>query len=443
MVPLILMFSMRSYLKSKYPVQSESEKKVNRLFEELNMGSLDDRLYTVKVDTQNITNYIQLKSQDQLESTFTSPASKKALAYDDIRAALNGILIQPEQKREQLEKLRSSIKSEGRADVVITYFKHTSDAVLRTIHAQQEKEKEALDRYVSSEEFKTSINKPKELETIKKSMIEDLNNAHRAQIQEFNKSTTASLRALHTARKTEHDRITLLASLAENPKNRKAFKELAASREDQAALAEGLSGMAAQRGAEIDPSITHINIADLKTIYTFGGNEIRQKTPGTFELEVGAILNPFSSSNYFMGKNIEQDFALMAASVKASGADKATVNVDFDNPKLAKKRAKQAFKAFVDAGFPPEKIKLKINGEEKTAKELFGTEPHLLQSYSNPKSTTRPSLNDSELYDRYDLAKHMQTTFAIMKESMATNRYNLTSLPSPANTPGNIRSPTK
>ncbi|PJD92623.1 MAG: hypothetical protein CK426_03250 [Legionella sp.] len=442
MVPFIIMFAMRSYLKRKYPAsfQSEAEKKVDHLFEQLSNDNKIEQLYTGKIDTQNIANYLQLKSQDQLESTFTSTASKNVLANNDIKTALNGILIQPKQRQEELEKLRSSIKPEGRAQLVISHFKLVSDEALRTIHVWQEEEKKALDSYVSSEKFKTSINNPEELETIKKSIIADLNNAHLAQIQEFNKSTTASLRALHTARKNEQDRIILLACLAENPKNRKAFKELAASKQAQAALAEGLSALAAQTAPETDPNIAHINIADLKTIYTFGGNQIHQPNPGTFHVEVGAVLNPFGSANHFMGKNIEQDFALMAASVKISGADKAVVNVNFANPELAEKRAKQAFKAFVDAGFPPEKIKLNINGKEKTAEQLFETEPHLLQAYSKQESTGHPDLSDAALHDKYSKEQPRQNSSSAMKAQLAANRDHLAPSSSPSHTSDNIRS---
>ena len=62
--------------------------------------------------------------------------------------------------------------------------------------------------------------------------------------------------------------------------------------------------------------------------------------------------------------SVKADMRSLAEMVKATGSKGIKYDLQFSDPELAKKRAKQALEAALEAGFALEDIKINLNGKE-------------------------------------------------------------------------------
>ncbi|RUR12683.1 hypothetical protein [Legionella sp. km772] len=267
-----------------------------------------------------------------------------------------------------------------------------------------------------------------DLAAAEKAMLEDLSTAHKAQMKTFQDETSAAKVKLHQAARNDFAEVNFIASLsADNKKMREVIRLAAAANRDkeikpiqeeiQAKEEEARKlGLPApnspedQRKKELiqeildakakikqiedkfgnlsvgllnakdaDPNVGHVNLADLPEILSKTGKTIKQKKPGEFTLEIGAMLNPFGSPvGYFLGNKVQHDMNLLAEAVRASGKSSIQMNVNYSNEAMAMKRAEQAYHACINAGYPPEKIKINVTvkGEKKDfdPEKVFGKE---------------------------------------------------------------------
>ena len=120
-------------------------------------------------------------------------------------------------------------------------------------------------------------------------------------------------------------------------------------------------------GTDEKAEVGEVRFSDLKVIHSKTGNKITQGDDGTLTLNIGAMLNPFGSPvGYFMGNKIEHDMGLLAEGIRAQGKTSIVMTVNYSNEDVARQRAKQAYQASINAGFPPEKIEIKmmVNGKK-------------------------------------------------------------------------------
>lgn len=259
-----------------------------------------------------------------------------------------------------------------KVEQVIQTMKELADDGVAAIRAQHAYEKANLTAKLDDPDFQKQLTDAgvTDLEEAKQSMLDDLDKNHKAQEKAFTDSTAASLRQLHKASATEMDRVIFLATLSENnAKMKEMIKDIAAAKNEQNGIPPGTL-VASQGTSPTDPNVGVVQISDLKTIHTNTGKTITQNDDGVFTLDFGRPL--FNPSYYFMGDKVESDMTLLARAIKASGKTGIEMDVDFDNEEVAAERAKQAYKACIEAGFPPEKIKINVNGAAKTAEDIFG-----------------------------------------------------------------------
>tara|TARA_R110002126_G_scaffold272886_1_gene417120 strand:+ start:26456 stop:28276 length:1821 start_codon:yes stop_codon:yes gene_type:complete len=69
--------------------------------------------------------------------------------------------------------------------------------------------------------------------------------------------------------------------------------------------------------------------------------------------------------------NTKGDLLSMVELIKATGAEKITVTIKCDNPKMALRLAQEAYEATLEVGFDKDKITIFMNGQEMTADKLY------------------------------------------------------------------------
>lgn len=284
----------------------------------------------------------------------------KGINYEQIKGspALKQAVNEALQPSQALEVTKKNFQQEVKA-LNELYKRHRPEAVIQTTKdAINEatiglKKQHAHEKKVLKEELgKNKENIKKELsitdeqfEKLQKNMLAELDKTHKGQLEEFNKTTAQALNKIHEAQANDIARVNFLASLKKD--NFDMLRQLIQSQR---------AGIVAEMGGDPnDPNaaainLTNIQIKDLKKFSNKGGKEITQDESGVFRIKFGMPL--FSPSYYLLGEKVEEDLTLMAKAVKAKGYKKIKMNVNFDDPEVAEARAKQAYKAAVEAGFP-------------------------------------------------------------------------------------------
>jgi hypothetical protein len=240
----------------------------------------------------------------------------------------------------------------------------------RAIKQQQTQEIQSLKNQFSQAGFDDTLKKAlnistEQLEETKKSILDDLAETHQKQIDAFNKSTQESVRALHSAAAKQRQAFLFIASLHNNDvvMRREIEKYASESRE-----AHGDTGMEILLG-ENRADVKSVNLDQLQFIQLLGGGKIEREKdeatgkfvePITYKLEMGS---KFFNPRYLGNDRHKRDMLVMAQAVRASGCTGITMTLNFSNQSTADQRARQAYDACIKAGFPPEKIKLVVNGK--------------------------------------------------------------------------------
>ena len=296
-------------------------------------------------------------------------------------------------------QLADKIPYKYKAEDLIGAMKELNDTAIKAIKEQQQKEMLAFE----APDFKTKLadalnlkapGQQAEIDAAHNRMMNDLKGSHTAQLAEFEKSATASVTALHTAAASEMSQLLFIANLRKNNvEMQQKIAELAALKRQQA----GFDPLNTTVTVGIDKdqiSLAGITVADLGTITSITGKEIRQDGKGNFSMtmEGYSIASPLSSLKYLAysqdpRQNVKADMLLMAQAVKACGYDKITMNVNFENPTVANTRARQTYEAAILAGFPKDKIVIMVNGKEMKHEDIFKDHPESFRRI-NEKSAT-------------------------------------------------------
>lgn len=272
-----------------------------------------------------------------------------------------------------------------------------SDAV-KAIKAQHTHEKEALLEKFKEPEFADALYKtlkltsPADVKAVQDNMIKDLESSQADKLQAFEKSTAESVNSLHKAAAAQMSELLFIANLYKNNKDeRQKIIDLASQRRKAANLPEPQTAVISAK--EDAMTISGITIASLKDMTSFTGKTIKQEKPGVFTLEMNNKWFLDFDPAYYQDprQNPKADMLFMAKAVKASGFEKIIVRLDFDKdkPEVVSERAKQAYEAAIEAGFPrskggddktPNKIAIIVNGVEMKPEDIFKEDPERLRA---------------------------------------------------------------
>lgn len=314
------------------------------------------------------------------------------------------------------QKLVNLIPQKFRAEDLIGTMKEYVDEGRNKILAQQQHEIKALEEqfdtaknpdFVPNLKKALSLTSDPDVETVKKNLLTDLKESHKKQLEEFDKSTSESLDKLHKASASQATELLFVANLYENAKknkNKEMLMELegliAAQREKMGLPPETTT---VQVGISPDKiTLSGVKIDTIKKITSDTGREIHQQKDGSFVMQL-PMINP----RYYQDprQNVQADMMLIAQAIKAKGYDSIEMNCNFPNSEdVAMERGRQAFRACIEAGYPPEKITINVNGtkmdaqklfehDKKTYQDIMSKAPEIQKTYeelASPKTSTTP-----------------------------------------------------
>lgn len=243
----------------------------------------------------------------------------------------------------------------------------------KAIKEQQTKEITKLNAEFANPGFKTSLKtalniSDDQIADVQKSILADLQETHKKQLEAFDKSSQESLKALHSASANQRQAFLFIASLHKNDeKMQRAIERLAGENEN--AQQDSKDNEMELEQSKDKTSINSVNLDQLKVIQLLGGGQINrvEGQPVSYKLDMGhKLTNP----RYYLNNRQERDMLIMAQAVRASGSSGIVMKLDFKDEKTAEARARQAYAACIKAGFPPEKIKLNVNGQLMTYKAI-------------------------------------------------------------------------
>lgn len=351
------------------------------------------------------------KSVHNLETVFKDPKLQKAIEKSDslrdqIQKALEpnpgkegkGSLAEAAADYEETAKVFGELLKKNppfKAQQIYQTMKNLADEGVKAIKAEHKYEIDTLTKLLDSEPFKTSLNAQgiTDSEGTKKTMLKELEATHVAQEKAFTDSTQASLKTLQNASTIEMNRLVFLATLSDNSeKMRQTIKEAAAKKDEENKNTPNykpspLLGITGGKASANDPNIGVIKLTDLDTFYTQTGKQFTRKIEKekdkdkeifTMEFGIKKFADLADLTYYLLGDKVESDMTTLARAVKAGGHEYLEIDIDFKNQDTAMQRTKQAYNAGVEAGFDPDKIKIRINGEVKAAKDLFASNPSII-----------------------------------------------------------------
>ncbi|HAT1594937.1 TPA: Dot/Icm T4SS effector Ceg25 [Legionella pneumophila] len=311
---------------------------------------------------------------------------------DNIRDVLSKAVLAPTEKFKTAQKnfteststfkeLTKLIPSKFRAQDLVGTMKELTDDARKAILEQQAHEiqmlKEKLDpqkegqagNYVSDFKKALGLKDNDEVKKVTEGLVKELEESHKKQLGEFDKSTSESLNQLHKASASESSEYLFLANLYENNKEmRQTLEKLYAEERKRKGLPpESTTVQVGISENKID--LNGIKLKDIPVIKSITGREIHQQPDGSFAIQM-PMINPF----YYQDprQNVKTDMMLIAQAIKASGYDSIEMNCNFPNSeKVAMERGRQAFAACIEAGFPVDKITINVNGKPMKAEELF------------------------------------------------------------------------
>ncbi|HAT8750401.1 TPA: Dot/Icm T4SS effector Ceg25 [Legionella pneumophila] len=334
---------------------------------------------------------------------------------DNIRDVLSKTVLAPTEKFKTAQKnfteststfkeLTKLIPSKFRAQDLVGTMKELTDDARKAIIEQQAHEiqmlKEKLDpqkegqagNYVSDFKKALGLKDNDEVKKVTEGLIKELEETHKKQLGEFDKSTSESLNQLHKASASESSEYLFLANLYENNKEmRQTLEKLYAKERQRKGLPpESTTVQVGISENKID--LNGIKLKDIPVIKSITGREIHQQPDGSFAIQM-PMINPF----YYQDprQNVKTDMMLIAQAIKASGYDSIEMNCNFPNSeKVAMERGRQAFAACIESGFPVDKITINVNGKPMKADELFKEHPKTYQDIMSRASKISKDYED-------------------------------------------------
>ncbi len=284
------------------------------------------------------------------------------------------------------KELVEKVSGQRNVQDIIGVMEEVASDGKKAIQNQQTKEIEGLKEQFTNPDFqkhlKTALNiTDAQIKDVQTSIISDLAETHKKQLEAFDKSTQESLKALHSASEKQRQAFLFVASLHKNDeKMRREIERIAGDN----LRANQNANINTDTSLEIElcddkTSVHSVNLDQLKFIQLLGGEKINKVDgpPVSYKLDMGM---KFANPRYYLNDRQERDMLLMAQAVRASGSSGITMTLNFKDEKTAEARARQAFEACIKAGFPPEKIKLNVNGRLMAYKATDGKDGQKYES---------------------------------------------------------------
>lgn len=241
-----------------------------------------------------------------------------------------------------------------------------SDAV-SAIKTQQTVEKTKLETLFSDPVFRNALGQslgvspddPTALENnigpIKTKMLEELTSSHASELSAFEKSINEPIKYMHNNLKA---RVAFLALIDPIQQNNKLISELAA-----ASAGDGLGAQQESPANNKSARYKNVDIKDLAEIVTFTGKKITKNGEEGYTL---SLPNRIFSTAYYRDSNhnVKADIMLIPLALKARGFESIKMAINHPNKEYARKIARIAVEACLEAGFKPEDIEITINNDE-------------------------------------------------------------------------------
>ncbi len=267
----------------------------------------------------------------------------------------------------EAKQLQDIIATRSKIEPTLTTMHNIITHGIKAIEAQQTTELREVTKKINEVYQHPSYTKEK-IQEIQDNMLHALSEKHKEQKKVYSDLVIAAEREAHQAIQADRDNHYFLVMLAKNnPQMNKIIQDELA-RLNPSSTTDNLSLQTFSPQDE-DKDIGYIRLIDLGVIYTKAGSEIKQDN-GQFTLAVAGF---GTGSLYLLQETIKDDLRTLAEAVKATGKKSIIMDVDgFMSQEIALRRAKQAYEASIEAGFPPDKITVRINKKEQTLEQLFG-----------------------------------------------------------------------
>lgn len=278
---------------------------------------------------------------------------------------------------ENLHKTRAWLENpEHHPEAIVSVLQQTVSNAYTELKKEQEIEVANLKALFKDEAFVEQIMKdlqpPKQAkgsESLEASEVEALmesalKKTHEAELDTFQKTLNEGINKMHNFISEEGRRISNAYFFYQA--NQKMIDELIRNNEPHASQTTASFGKTGK--------FANIKISDLPIIYTETGNKIKIKDGNIFQIEL-ARENLLGIFYYGVFRDSPlKDLRALAIAVKDTKADSIQMTINHKNPQETEELVKRAYRACIEAGFPPDKITIKVNdhvvtGPAKTAKE--------------------------------------------------------------------------
>lgn len=369
---------------------------------------------------QDLSDFDKIKGADGKPIKVSAPDGKsiteKFGTDPDLVNAMKGVFSQTTETEkaitkfntdiDNLNKLISANPPEFSAAGIANVLQEKKSQVLEVIKTQQTKEIERLNAKFDTpapptrndfrEKIKTSMGLTTEAEVdkVKADMLGAIKASHSSQTKRAERELNTSVTKFYDVLDQEFDRIALLGDRYERDRQmRAAIDELAKQRKLNEPRPPGTGATATINVDQAEARLKGIKIQDLDQINTLTGRPLTKNTDGSYSMKLSKDWIYFDGKARSLSKSVEKDLSSLAHTIKATGADTITMEINETNPEKAKELGKKAYEASVKAGFDPKDINIVVNGKSLTEKyekgklkegdKLFDDEPSRLQRAKN------------------------------------------------------------
>lgn len=272
---------------------------------------------------------------------------------------------------------------------LIDYMFSIRGQAVESIKAQHAKELENIDAIFEKDTYRDALQKSlglddegieldeaeqkkheaalkEQLDTVKKSMVDELKASHAKEITAFEESINKPIK---DALSTSKSRVAYLAMIDKVDQNKENINKLVAATSGDLSIRETTAAEAAavKSGSK---RYKGVDVKDLKTIMTATGRTVTAQGENTYTLALpNRILSPFyyRSSEH----NLKRDIMMLPLTLRARGFDTIEMNINHPDPEYRKELCRIAMEACLEAGFEAKNIKI-ISGEDVYAEEKPG-----------------------------------------------------------------------
>lgn len=366
----------------------------------------------VKGRLKSIGDFSQIKAADgkSIGEKLQSPC------IEAINKALNGNLAPGAPLDKALEAYEVSMgaikkyveddRSEYNPTDLIDYMFTVRNDAIAAINHQHEEEIEALTKALNNnkDQIKADMGLADDaaFNKMRDEMTASLKAKHTELLDQFTKESNEPLqKLLNTQNIVEDARLGILARIKEQ-------RTLFGGKTNALKKLEELEQKARDAQQKAHPEISFdekklclkgINVKDLEISLSHSGLEIKNLdgTGSTFTMELPSqFWHPFYHSS--SEDKVKLDIASLVQHIQQTGATSITMNVNNPDKDEAKKHAIKAYQACIEAGFKPEDIVVKYNGQELKPEEM-ATEVEEAKStrkgYEKQIKAARKSYTDS------------------------------------------------